>query len=153
MGLNYETARKHLDNKFQKISSLKDFNPPSKGWIRAIRDALGMTTSQLAKKMGVAHTRIIAIEKSEILGNLKIDTLERVAEALECQLVYALVPRKELETMAYEQAEKKAKALLKNAEHTMKLENQASEKNDNSELEALIQELLKGSQSRLWDED
>ena len=151
MGFDYEIARRHLDSKFEKIKSLKDFYGPSKGWIRAIRDALGMTTSQLATRMGVTHTRILVIEKSEPLGNLKISTLKRTAEALDCQLVYALIPRNKLKTMIRKQAEKKAKAMFQKAEHTMKLENQESENTNDVELEDVIQELLKGSQSRLWD--
>jgi len=146
-------ARKHLDAKFAEVRKLNVFARPSKGWIRAIRNALGMTTTQLAKKMNIAQPRVTTIEKDEILGNLKLSTLENVAEALGCRLVYTLVPMDELESVVHKRAEKKAKELLNKAEHTMKLENQASSKESNNELESLIQELLNGSQARLWDED
>jgi predicted DNA-binding mobile mystery protein A len=152
MGFDHETARRHLDARLSKIY-IDSFKRPPKGWIRAIRDALGMTTTQLAKRLGVAHPRIVAIEKEETLGNLKISTLERAADALGCELVYALLPRQGLESMAKAQAIKKAKALMCNAEHTMQLEAQSSSKEDDTrQLEALVQELLKGSQARLWDD-
>jgi len=154
MNLNNEIARRHLDAKFDKIKEINIFTRPTKGWIKAIRNALGLTTTQLAKRLNIAQPRIIAIEKDEVLGNLKISTLEGVADALGCELVYTIVPRQSLANMTYEQAEKKAKLMLKNAEHTMQLENQSSSKESNKEqLEELIKELLKGSQARLWDED
>lgn len=152
MGFDHETARRHLDARLSKIA-IDSMKRPPKGWIRAIRDALGMTTTQLAKRLGVAHPRIIAIEKEETLGNLKLSTLERAADALGCELVYALVPRQDLASMAKAQAVKKAKALMQNAEYTMQLEAQSSSREDDArQLETLVQELLKGSQARLWDE-
>ena len=66
MGYDYKTARRHLDARFEKLKASDIYSRPPKGWIRAIRDALGMTISQLAKRIGVAHTRIIAIEKDEV---------------------------------------------------------------------------------------
>lgn len=152
MSKNHEIARLNLDIKFEEIKKMNIFIRPSKGWIRAIRDALGLTTTQLAKRLDVAQPRVFSIEKDEVLGNLKFKTLENVAQALDCQLVYALVPNKKLETMAYEQAEKKAKKMLSKVEHNMKLENQGSKITD-KEFEALVEEFLKGSQARLWDED
>lgn len=153
MNNNSKMARKHLDSKFSKIKNLNVFVRPQKGWVKAIRNALGMTTAQLAKRLNVAQPRVIAIEKDEVLGNLKLNTIESVAEALGCKFVYALVPEQELESMVHEQAEKKAKMLLNTAEHTMSLENQASGNNTYSEVETLIQELLNGSTARLWDEE
>lgn len=153
MGFDYEVARRYLDIKFRNID-LEAFARPPKGWIRAIRDALGITTTQLAKRLGVAHPRIIAMEKDEILGSLKLSTLERVADALDCQLVYAFVPRQGLAAMVQAQAEKKAKVLLKNVEHSMLLEDQlCSNENDARQMEVLIQKLLNGPQARLWDEE
>ncbi|MEI8388304.1 MAG: mobile mystery protein A [bacterium] len=153
MGNSSKIARKHLDAKFSEIKNLSIFVRPQKGWIRAIRNALGMTTAQLAKRLNVAQPRVIAIEKDEVLGNLKLNTIESVAEALGCRFVYALVPEQDLESMVHEQAKKKAMTLLNKAEHTMRLENQASVSNTHNEIETLVQELLSGSTARLWDEE
>lgn len=142
-------ARRKLDEKLIKIKHLS-FEKPAQGWIKAIRDALGMTTTQLAKKLGVKHPRILKIEKDEL--SLSLSTLEKVADALDCKLVYALVPKTSLEEMAYNQARKKAMRIMSEVTHNMALENQTPIY-DKIELEDMIQEFLYGSQARLWDED
>jgi predicted DNA-binding mobile mystery protein A len=70
---------------------------PVRGLIKAIREALGMTTAQLAKRLDVKQPSVVAIEQSEAKGTIELATLRRVAEALDCTLVYALVPNKPLE--------------------------------------------------------
>jgi len=147
---NNKLARRRLDEKLGNLKALRTIEVPSKGWIKAIREALGMTTTQLAKKLNLKQPRIIAIENNE--NNLKISTLEKIAEAFDCKLVYSLVPKTSLEEMTYRQAEKKAKKILRKVSHNMALENQTPIY-DKIELEDMIQELLNGSQARLWDED
>lgn len=152
MKRNNKTARRHLDEKFKKMGNIKLFEPPAKGWIKAIRTALGMTQSQLAKRLEVAQPRIIALEKEEITGNLKVSTLQKAAEALECELVYALIPRQSLDEIVYKQAESKAKRMLVDVEHSMRLEDQSSSKEAAEiQLKELIQELLEGAQGKLWE--
>lgn len=153
MSKNSKMARKHLDAKFEKVQNLKLLSCLVKGWIKAIRNALGMTLKQLAERLDVSHNRVIAMERDEVSGNIKLSTLERVADALGCDFVYAFVPRENLEDVAYKQAEKKARKLLNLAEYNMQLENQGSNSLDNDELKELIEELLNGPQARLWDED
>lgn len=142
-------ARRKLDEKFKKINEFS-IETPSQGWIRAIRQSLGMTTYQLAKLLNIKQPRILEMEKNE--DSLSLKSLEKVADALNCKLVYALVPKTSLESMAYNQAEKKAKKMLAKISHNMALENQTPIY-DKMELEDMIQELLNGSQARLWDED
>ena len=40
-------AIRHLDQRFRTLRPLAATQRPPKGWVRAIRDALGMTTAQL----------------------------------------------------------------------------------------------------------
>jgi len=143
-------ARRKLDEKFEQLKCLSSVDKPMQGWTKAIRQALGLTTTQLAKRLGVKQPRVLAIEKDE--NNLNLGTLEKVAEALDCKLVYALVPKTSLESMAYDQARKKAMKLLAKVSHNMALENQTPVY-DKIELEDMVQELLNSSQARLWDED
>lgn len=147
---NNKLARRRLDERLNNLGTLRTIEVPSKGWIKAIREALGMTTTQLAKRLNLKQPRIIAIENNE--NNLKISTLEKIAKALDCELVYSLMPRTSLEEMTYRQAERKAKKILAKVSHNMALENQTPIY-DKIELEDMIQELLNGSQARLWDED
>jgi len=146
-------ARKQLDKRLNMLQNVDILARPPRGWIKAIREALGMTTAQLAKRLGVSQPRILAIEKAESSGTIKLDTLERAAQALDCRLVYALVPRKPLESLVEDRARTLAKKRHRAASHSMALENQRVDKADEQEhLERLVQKLLKQSGSGLWEE-
>src|ERR1700719_2345081 len=67
---------------------------PSRGWIAAIRTALGMSSTALAKRLNVGHSTILEYEKGEVRGSISLETLGRVADALDAELIVALVPRK-----------------------------------------------------------
>jgi len=58
---------------------------------------------QLAKRLGVSPPRITQLEADEVKGRVTINTLRRSAEALDCVLVYGLVPRTSLEQMVKQQ--------------------------------------------------
>ena len=98
------TARKNIDRRLAALGDPQKLSRPPYGWIKAIREALGMTSRQFAKRMGVSQPRASAIEKNEVIGSITLDTLQRAANALECQLVYALVPRKPLQALVKERA-------------------------------------------------
>ncbi|MBK8840867.1 MAG: helix-turn-helix domain-containing protein [Hyphomonadaceae bacterium] len=91
-------AAQQLDRRFSEIrETLREAERPARGWIKAIREALGMTTAQLAARMGVAQPRITELEKREAGRVVTLQSLERAAEALDCRLVYILVPNDSLE--------------------------------------------------------
>ncbi len=87
-------ARVRLDERLLPLKPEDRFRVPPKGWIRAIRDAIGMTGVQFAKRLGVRPQSVDGLEKSEANGSIKLDTLRRAAEELDCTLVYALVPKR-----------------------------------------------------------
>ncbi len=97
-------ARARLDNRFKAMGPLVNQSRPVRGWIRAIREALGMTAEQLGKRLGVKQPSVVAFEQSEEKGTIELATLRRVAEALDCRLVYALVPNKPLEQTVRDRA-------------------------------------------------
>ncbi|MDD3371684.1 MAG: mobile mystery protein A, partial [Alphaproteobacteria bacterium] len=99
-------AIRHLDQRFKALRPLLAVPRPPKGWVRAVRDALGMTTKQLAQRMGVAQPRITELEKAEMSGGITLTSLERAAEALGCRVVYAFVPERTLAERVEEQAER-----------------------------------------------
>jgi predicted DNA-binding mobile mystery protein A len=143
-----------LDKRFAKLKPLAtEAIRPTRGWIRAIRTALGMTTGQLARRMGVAQPRIIEIERGVADGNITLKTLQRAAEALGCRLVYVLVPEHPLEDTLRERASLIADQQLASVEQTMRLE--AQEVHDAQQREQtrrrLADELLTRP-ARLWDE-
>src|ERR1700732_1529739 len=98
-------AIRHLDKRFAALRPLVKSAGPPKGWLRAIRDALGMTTAQFGRRLGVSQPRIVELEQSEVSGGVTLHTLQRAAEALGCRLVYALVPDRPLAETVREQAE------------------------------------------------
>jgi predicted DNA-binding mobile mystery protein A len=129
------------------------FARPPRGWVKAIREALGMTTAQLARRLAIAQPSAVGLEKAEASKAITLETLERAARALDCTLVYALVPRKPLETIVQERASEKARERLRTISHSMTLEDQrVREEDEHEQLERLVKKLLEGRGSALWDE-
>jgi predicted DNA-binding mobile mystery protein A len=153
MPYRMKDAIRHLDQRFKDLRPLAQNPRPSKGWIRAIRDALGMTSAQLAQRLGVSQPRIIELEKSEASGTVTLNTLQRAAEALGCRLVYALVPDKPLEKTVLERVNQLAQRQLTAVQQTMRLEDQSvSSKKANSDVRRQFVEVLLKHPARLWDE-
>lgn len=146
-------AIRHLDSRFATLRPLLKTQRPPKGWLRAVRDALGMTTKQFARRLGVSQPRIVELEQSEAGGTVTLNTLQRAAAALGCRLVYALVPEKPLADTVRERAELLARQRQAAVEHTMRLEDQAvKDKRAARALhEQIIEDLLQRP-ARLWDE-
>lgn len=112
-----------------------------------------MTGEQLAKRLGVNRFRVIRIEEAESRDALTLHMLKDVAEALNCELVYALVPKESLQSTLRNQAKKIAKQRMERATHTMQLENQGIEAKHQEELkQELIESLLNGPLKHLWEE-
>ena len=147
-------ARKQLDKRLNPLQNADSLSRPPRGWIKAIREALGMTTAQLAKRLNVSQPRVPAIEKAEVSGSIKLESLERAARALDCRLVYALVPRKPLESLVEDRAREFAKKRLWATSHSMALENQrVGEADEREHLERLVQKLLTQPGSALWEDE
>jgi predicted DNA-binding mobile mystery protein A len=146
-------AIRHLDQRFLALRALAETSRPPKGWVRAIRDALGMTTAQLARRLGVSQPRIVELEKSELSGGVTLHTLQRAAEALGCRLVYALIPEKPLAETVRASAELTAQRQLSSVQHTMRLENQSvTDKAASDRLRNQFVEELLRRPKRLWDD-
>lgn len=122
---------------------------PQQGWLKTIREFLGMTTTQLAKRLEISQPRIVAMEKNE--RNVKISTMERIADTLNCDFSYAFIPRENIDDIIYNQAKKKAQKILNKVNKNMGLENQLAKTDDL--LKDIIEELLNGNIARVWDED
>jgi len=147
------STRKYLDKQLNLLTNADAFARPPRGWVKAIREALGMTTAQLAKRLGIAQPSAVGLEQAEASKAITLETLERAARALDCTLVYALVPRKPLETIVQERASEKARARLRTISHSMTLEDQrVREEDEHEQLERLVKKLLEGPGSVLWDE-
>jgi predicted DNA-binding mobile mystery protein A len=143
-------SRLRLGQRFEQMGSADRYAPPVRGWIRAIRQALGMTTAQLAKRMGVRQPSVVALEQSEVRETTELATLRRAAEALDCTLVYALIPNRPLETTVRERARAFARRRWRPVEHSMLLEDQQVKRGDSdNQLDDIIRET---NPRRFWDE-
>ncbi|MCG8042450.1 MAG: mobile mystery protein A [Candidatus Thiodiazotropha endolucinida] len=147
-------ARRKLDKRLNHLRDSDAFVRPSRGWLKAIREALGMTTTQLAERLGVVQSRAVAIEKAEIEGSITLNSLEKAAQAMDCRLVYALVPRQPLDKLVRERAERLAKKRMESTRHSMALEAQRVEAADEQEqLKRMIDRLLEKAGSDIWEDE
>jgi predicted DNA-binding mobile mystery protein A len=148
------SARRQLDKRLNLLRDPTIITRPPRGWIKAIREALGMTTAQLAQRIGVSQPRVVAIEKAEKNSTITLDSLERAARAMDCRVVYALIPRKPLGDLVEERALIIAGKRLQSMQHSMALEAQSIDKSDEEEqLRRLSEQLVKQAGSNLWEDD
>jgi predicted DNA-binding mobile mystery protein A len=147
-----QIARRQLDATLARFADAKSVQPPAKGWIRAVREALGMSGKQLARRLQVSQPRVYKLEQGEPSGALTIKTMRQVAEALDCVFVYALVPRSTLEETVRGQARAVAGERLQLVSHTMLLEAQGlSTQEQQASLDDAIEELVRETPKDLWD--
>ena len=144
-------ARSGLDARFHDHDISAFAERPARGWVRAIRDALGMSSRQLAARMDISQPAVAQLERSEADGVVQLDTLRRAAEALECDLVYALVPRASLTEIIGNRARTVARVDIATVDRTMRLEQQGL---TTDQLERRIDDYAARliTAGRLWDE-
>ena len=125
---------------------------PPQGWIKTIRMALGMTSGVLAQRVGdVSDSAIRKLELAEAEDAITLASLRRVAEALDCELQYALIPRLPLKQMLSEQASIVAGKQMERVSQTMALEDQkVRDSVTMAQKKLLMESLLAGSKRRLW---
>jgi len=144
--------RDELEDVLQMLAPLSKYQAPLKGWIRSIRESLGMSGRQLAARILVEPPRIPEMEKAETQGNITLKSLRRAAEAMDCDFVYAFVPKNNLEKSLREQAYRVAKKNLGPVTHTMDLEDQAPTATENiKQINRLVEEWVKNPPRWLWD--
>lgn len=125
---------------------------PRVGWIQTIRTSLGMTARQLASRLGVTQSTLAELEKSEAADRITLHSLRRVADALDCDLQYVLVPRTSLKKRVEQQADDIAHKQVARVFHSMRLEDQAPTVNvDKKEIAKVRTGLLNANWKRLWE--
>jgi predicted DNA-binding mobile mystery protein A len=107
MAITRIANRQRLDRRLEGLDDLIG-PPPAQGWVRTIRDALVMSGWELGLRLGVSASRVAQIEIAERGRSLRLDSLDRVATAMNCRLYYVLVPKEPLEAMVRGQAERRA---------------------------------------------
>ncbi len=123
---------------------------PTGGWIRALRRALGLSTVALGRRLGLAQQSIVQLEENEKTETITLASLRRVAAALDAELIYAIIPRKNLRETITQQARKVAAQHIGPVAQSMKLESQGL---TDKELQERIEELARELERRpreLW---
>lgn len=141
-----------LEESFRPLRELGDVRRPNRGWVRAVREGLGMTNVQLTKRLKKkAPQSIEDMQKAELRETIQIGTLRKLAEAMGCQFVCAIVPPKPLAEMRRNRARLMAERLVKRTGHSMRLEAQGiNEAGEQREIESLMEQILADDPKRLW---
>jgi predicted DNA-binding mobile mystery protein A len=146
-----QIMREQLDRTFAQLSNIKGLQPPVKGWLRSIREALGMSGKQLGERVGVSQPRVVQLEKDEVSGAVTMRSMRHAAEAMDCIFVYAVVPRASLKETIRNQAYKVAEKRLSRTSHTMLLEDQqVSSEERRTMLESKIEDLAREMPKDFW---
>ncbi len=144
--------REQLQRTLNNLKSLIATPIPQKGWIRTMREALGMSSRVFSKRMGCSQANVIALEKRERSGTVSLQLLEQAAKAMHCKLVYGFVPLKPLDQILEDQARIIAKKEVHLINHSMNLEQQGlASKQLKQQEDDLVQELLYDHPKKLWD--
>jgi len=137
-----ETAFGQINRRIQGLRSIKEKATVREGWIKYMRSALGLTLEELAKLLSITKAGVAQAERREVNGEVSISTLKKMAEAMECDFVYAFVPKKELKTLIHDKAFEKAAKTLGIADLHMKLENQKVEGDELERIERLAKKFI-----------
>ena len=109
-GSNQALARLRPDARLRPIAELRAaMAAPRGGWLRAVRKALGMSTEDVAVRLGVTRSSVARMETSEQRDTIQLDTLRRIAQAMDCELAYVLIPRTSLKHSVQQQRSKTAR--------------------------------------------
>jgi len=144
---------RQVDSSLGPLRQIQEVIPPDAGWARAIREALGMSIRQLAERMEVSKTTAATLERNEASGAIKLSSMRALARALECDLVYALVPRTSLEETVRDRARLVAERTVRRVSQSMELEEQGIPVPEwERQVTELTERLLQDMPRDLWDD-
>ena len=147
-------AVSQLDRVLSGFRRLLEVPRPGNGWIQAIRKTLGMSAKQLGGRAGMSQAGVAQIENSEAEGKATLSTMKKMADALDCTFVYALVPNSSLQDSIESQAREIAAKRVRQTSHSMSLESQTvGDKQSELQIKLLTDEILATLPRYLWDQN
>lgn len=160
MSIDKIVAKQYRDRVNQAVTQFGDIaiqpnhGLPEKGWLKTVRTALGMTGTQLAKKLGVTKARVFKAEQDEPHGSVTLKSMQAMAEAMDCNFVYAIVPKHNVEDVIKQRALDKAREQVNAASTHMTLEGQTLSKEQlEYEIERVAAQIMDKMPSDFWNED
>ena len=153
MSARFDELRvRQLDEALAPFQDLRYRPVPRGGWLRTIREALGMTARQVAARSGKSKTTVLSTERNEARGTVQLDSLRHLADALDCDLLYAIVPRTSLRERLDRQARAIASKTVGRVSRSMELEQQGvSEEERARQIDELAEEVLRARKRDFWD--
>ena len=131
----------------------EDLRTPNEGWLRTVRKALWMTGAQLARRCGVSRALISHTELAELDGTVTLRNLSKLADSIDCKLVYAIVPNTSIAEIIGAQSKRKASELVSEASIHMSLESQALGKSQlEDEIQRVADQLVTTKSRQLWSD-
>jgi len=153
MGLKKVVTQQYRDKVNQTVEQVSSLSLPPEGWLRTVRKALGMSGLQLANRLGVTKARISKAEHDELTGSLTLRSVQKMAEAMNCRFVYAVVPEQNIEELIRKRAIQKAKEQVREASAHMALEAQELKAEMlASEIDRIASEIIEKMPSDLWND-
>ena len=142
MKLPKNLALRQIERRIEALRPVLTETGAHRGWVRYMRHALGMSTKVLAQRVGLALSTVSQAEQRELEGRVNVRTLQRLAAAMDCEFLYAIVPKQSLSAAIKQQARKKARAVLGRADTHMMLEDQRVEDPLDDRIEQLAERLI-----------
>lgn len=150
--MDLKIVREQLDSRLNRLRDFAASGMPKQGWIRTIREALGMSSTHLGKRAKIDQSRISRLESAEKHGDLKVSSLQKIAKALGMKFVYAFVPEESLEEVVRKQAEQIVLKRMARLDRTMRLEQQGlSTEEKKKAFQGMVDKLLAEHPKDLWD--
>ena len=142
-----------MSEKLAPYTTVKPVIIPDSGWVASIRQSLNMTMEQLGQKMNITRQGVRQLEKREQEGSISLNTMREVANALDMQLVYAIVPKTEtLEAHVEKKARVFARETLLSTNQQMRLEGQAvDDERLKRAIDDMVAEAVRVVDRQLWD--
>lgn len=150
---NNKLQFQQLNEKIDQLTGLQHAIVPPIGWIKAIRNGIGMSMEQLGKKLSITKQGVMDIEKREKEGAITIKSMQEIAKAMDMKLVYGFVPNSgSLEQMIETRALEMATKIVERTSNTMKLEDQANSKERiEKAIKERASEIINKTPKILWD--
>lgn len=145
---------RQLDDRFAALRNLiTHAAPPRGGWLRTVRKSLGMSAGHLASRLRVTRQAIVDQERREAEGTITLTALRRAADAMGCDLHYAVVPRRPIVEMIRTRARHVAEQRLGRVAHSMSLEAQTvPEEEYRRQVDDLADQIVRALPRDLWAE-
>lgn len=148
-----DTARKQCARIVNRAANqLQSLQQPNGGWLTVLRRALGMSGAHVAARMGVTRAAIYQAERNERDGAITIAQMRKIADAMDAEFVYAVIPKGSVEEVVRAQARRKAESHVRRASSHMALEGQSlPNAQARQRIKTLAEELARDMPPDFWE--